>query len=213
MCAQTYKQVVAKNDQLFLGEVLDVPLDLEEDSTGKQKDSHFGFRIDGGWNLLVEQLRAATATNVFSQVATYNSGLVETTNGNFTEVFRRLAAACSLVMQSPKNPDTRKVIGEAYGPEIVVNVRWFWMIMPLSIVFLSTIFIMFTIFRNWKTSYMYKNSSLATLFHGLEISALEKYEETFKEYDKETEGDMMAISKKMRVRLGCDRDGRLKLKE
>jgi hypothetical protein len=216
MCAQTYKQPTFKNNQFFPGEVIDIPLETMGNWTTTEgpHDNRFGFGFGGnGIDLLGTQLASATGTDDYSNLKTYDSGLVQSLNGNFTEVFHRLAAACSVVMQNPKNSETRRIIGTAYAPEIYVKVRWVWLIMPLSVVLISTIFMIQTVVQSWKIPYLYKTSSLATLFHGLDVVAFEDYEREFKEHEKEMDDDMFDIAKKMHLRLGHDRNGRLKLKK
>lgn len=216
MCAQTYKQPVSKNNHFYPGEVVDIPLETIGNWTTTEgpHDPRFGFGYGGnGIDLLGRQLASVTGTDDYSNLKTYDSGLVQILNGNFTEVFRRLAAACSVVMQSPKNPETKRIVGTAYAPETYVKVRWVWLIMPLSVVLISTIFMVHTVIRSWKTPYLYKTSTLATLFHGLEVAAFEDYETKFKEHERELDNDMFKIAKKMRVRLGPNRDGWLKLKK
>jgi hypothetical protein len=216
MCVQTYKQPTFKNNQFFPGELIDNPFETEGNWTTTEgpHDARFGF--DFGYNgvdLFGRQLASATGTDGYDHLDTYDSGLVRILNGNFTEVFRRLAAACSVVMQSPKNSETRKIVGTAYALETYVKVRWVWLIMPLSVFLISTVFMIYTVVRCWKIPYLYKTSSLATLFHGLEVAAFEDFEKNFEEHEKETDDDMFKIAEKMRVRLGHDGNGRLKLKK
>ena len=85
--------------------------------------------------------------------------------------------------------------------------------MPLSVVLISSIFMVHTVIRSWNIPYLYKTSSLATLFHGLDVAAFEDYGRKFKEHEREMDDDMFEIAKKMRVRLGHNGDGRLKLKK
>lgn len=212
MCAQTYKQPTFKNNQFSPEEVIDIPLEMIGNWTTEEgpHDPRFG---GNGVDLLGFQLASATGTDDYSNMMAYDSGLVPALNGNFTEVFRRLAAACTVVMQNPKNPETRRIVGTAYAPETYVKVRWVWLIMPLSVLFISTVFMIQTVVRSWKIPYLYKTSSLATLFHGLDVAAFEDYEKKFKEQEKEMDNDIFEIAKKMSVRLGQDRDGRLKLKK
>jgi hypothetical protein len=216
MCAQTYKKPTFKNNQFFPEEVIEIPLETIGNWTTTEgpHDDRFGFGYGGrGIDLLGTQLASATGTDNYSNLKAYSSGVVQSLNGNFTEVFRRLAAACSVVMQSPKNPETRRIVGTTYAPETYVKVQWKWLIMPLSVVLISAIFMIHTVIRSWKIPYLYKTSSLATLFHGLEVAAYEDYERGFVEHEKETDEDMFEIAKKMHVRLGHDRDGRLKFKK
>jgi hypothetical protein len=83
--------------------------------------------------------------------------------------------------------------------------------MPLSLVVSSNIILFLIIHRSRKKSFLYKNSILATLFHGLEgweihelVSATASGRETFE--------DMLDTSKSMMASLKKDENEYLKLK-
>ena len=87
---------------------------------------------------------------------------------NWTDHFQLYASLLSTIVQSPANVNATNITASAYGDVIFVEIRWIWMAMPLSIVFISIMFFVLTIFESSKRPYVFKTSIIAVLFHGLE---------------------------------------------
>jgi hypothetical protein len=82
----------------------------------------------------------------------------------------------------------------------------------VSLVLASNVFWYLTIYCNRKSPYLYKNSVMAIMFHGLE--GWEAYELVpAKKARRETYHDIMDTSTRMRASLRRNRDGVLELKK
>jgi hypothetical protein len=88
--------------------------------------------------------------------------------GNWTQRFYHLADILSVIIQATTNPNATNVTGQAYEDEIYVHIHWGWIIMPISIVVISGLFLTLTIVESGKKSYLFKTSIIAVLFHGLD---------------------------------------------
>ncbi|KAI4706553.1 hypothetical protein J4E89_008620 [Alternaria sp. Ai002NY15] len=86
----------------------------------------------------------------------------------WAEFFRGFAEVGSKVIQGPGNSAAINNTSEAYGPEIFVDVRWAWLAYPLALLVYSTLFLLLTALGSRRRSYLFKNSILAVLVHGLE---------------------------------------------
>jgi hypothetical protein len=131
---------------------------------------------------------------------------------DWAQLWARLSDVLSEVIQSPINPNATRIYGDAYGPEIFLRVRWEWFIMPLFLVVASNVFLCLTIFHSRKHPYLFKNSVMAILFHGLE--GWEAHDLIpAKRPGKETFHDIMDTAGRMRASLRRNSDGVLKLKK
>jgi hypothetical protein len=129
---------------------------------------------------------------------------------DWIDFFERISDVFTQTLQSPFNPNATRIYGDAYGPEIFVRVRWPWFIMPLSLVLASNILLCLTIYHSRKSRYLYKNSIMAILFHGLE--GWEAHELLPVQQGRETHRDIMDTSERMVASLRRGKDGILKLK-
>ncbi|KAI4640363.1 hypothetical protein J4E93_008569 [Alternaria ventricosa] len=84
------------------------------------------------------------------------------------ESFRGFAEVGSKVIQGPGNSAAINNTSEAYGPEIFVDVRWAWLAYPLALLVYSALFLSLTALGSRRRTYLFKNSILAVLVHGLE---------------------------------------------
>ncbi|KAI4680342.1 uncharacterized protein J4E84_007990 [Alternaria hordeiaustralica] len=84
------------------------------------------------------------------------------------EFFRGFADVGSKVIQGPGNSAAINNTSEAYGPDIFVDVRWAWLAYPLALLVYSALFLSLTALGSRRRSYLFKNSILAVLVHGLE---------------------------------------------
>lgn len=82
--------------------------------------------------------------------------------------FQAVAGVFTALIRSSQNGHVKNVTGKAFGSETYVRVRWQWFILPLSVVVMSTLFLVLTISQSWSRDHRFKSSVLATLFHGLE---------------------------------------------
>lgn len=84
--------------------------------------------------------------------------------------------------------------GTVWGVETYVHVRWIWLILPIALAPTSLLFLLSAI---WASSHrnikVWKSSSLATVFHGLE--------RPIKTQDLNRQSDMDKLSKEIRVKL------------
>lgn len=130
--------------------------------------------------------------------------------GNWTQRFHHLADILSVIIQAPANPNATNVTGQAYEDEIYVNVHWGWIIMPISIVVISGLFLILTVVESSKKSYLFKTSIIAVLFHGLDewhVSNLP----TPTKMNKETSEDLVKESEGVVVMLKESNENSLKL--
>ncbi|KAI8931395.1 hypothetical protein NX059_011725 [Plenodomus lindquistii] len=88
-------------------------------------------------------------------------------NGNWTHRFQEIASALSLLIQGPLNANATNITAQAYGEVIFVEVSWLWMVVPLTAVIMSCAIFAATVMKNRSSSYLFKTSILAVLFHGL----------------------------------------------
>ena len=116
------------------------------------------------------------------------------------------------VLQSPSNPSATRLYGPAYGSEVFIGVRWTWFIMPLLLVMASSIFLAMTIYRSRKSPYLFKNSVMAVLFHGLHDP--DKQDVLLRSVSKKQTYEGLTIEAgTMRVSFGKDEEGYLRLKK
>ncbi|KOS43160.1 hypothetical protein ACN38_g5953 [Penicillium nordicum] len=91
------------------------------------------------------------------------------TYGNYTDinlVFQSLAA--SLTFHARSKICHASHGGTAWSTVSYVHVRWLWMILPITLVFLSALFLIITIFHT-RRDYIWKSSPLALLFSNLDL--------------------------------------------
>ncbi|KAF2470249.1 uncharacterized protein BDR25DRAFT_343429 [Lindgomyces ingoldianus] len=131
--------------------------------------------------------------------------------GNWTNRFNRLAAALSTVIQGPSNPDAKNFTIEAYGDVIYVEVRWCWMILPLSTTILTVIFFASTVIRSTRKPYLFKSSILALLIHGLEGWDVSSGEERF-DSTRVTESKLLVQAESITATLQRNEGGIWKLR-
>lgn len=82
-----------------------------------------------------------------------------------TRHMERLATAMKNAMRSVTNV-TLPVKGDASSMEVYVSVRWVWLILPLSLLHLSLVFLLATMKKTAKEG-VWKTSAIATLLYGL----------------------------------------------
>lgn len=103
--------------------------------------------------------------NPYTRNMTFNPWLYE----NITDHLDNLAASMTNVMRSAAKEATT-VEGSAFDLESIVDVRWWWMTLPLSLLTVTGIFLLATIFRSSNEHEhvgVWKTSAMATLLYGL----------------------------------------------
>ncbi|KAJ5420999.1 hypothetical protein N7465_003518 [Penicillium sp. CMV-2018d] len=121
--------------------------------------------------------------------------------GNYTEinlVFQSLAA--SLTSHARSKVCKASHGGTAWSTVSYVHVRWLWMILPITLVFLSSLFLIITIFHT-RREYIWKSSPLALLFSNLDLEGPNPFrtDPTLKGIEQ--------TSRQMDVRLETSSDG------
>ncbi|KAF1952530.1 hypothetical protein CC80DRAFT_479340 [Byssothecium circinans] len=113
-------------------------------------------------------------------------------SNNVTLHMEKLATAITNVMRS--NPTVDRVIGDAFSMEAYVLVRWEWLILPLSLLLLSLLFLVATMKKTSKEG-VWKTSAIATLLYGLPDDMQKKITATA------NEGTPRAKAKELKVKL------------
>lgn len=130
---------------------------------------------------------------------------------DWEQVLERLAHIFTETFQSPWNANATLIHGDAYAPEIFVRVRWLWLTMPVCIVVASSVLLCITMHRSRKKTFLYKNSILATLFHGLDGQDL--HETAYSDANvRQSHHAMLENAKSMKALMQRDDDGSWKLR-
>ncbi|KAL1621623.1 hypothetical protein SLS56_009159 [Neofusicoccum ribis] len=113
-------------------------------------------------NLLVTQLASFNEEAPAFQVAPI---LLFATN--ISQTMADIATSMTNVMQSSDNGT--EVIGQAFHNETFVHVRWPWLILPATLVFITAILLQAAVVESHRrNSLLWKSSILPFLFHGFE---------------------------------------------
>lgn len=123
---------------------------------------------------------------------------------NITERFETLAV--SMTNQMRQDDDNQSmVLGITTSSVTIIRVQWGWMVLPVSLVILGCVFLFFSARKSRQLRQpIWKEDSLAILFHGLEGLGLETQK------DLSTAQDMTRYAKATTVQL-LDRDDRIRL--
>ena len=87
---------------------------------------------------------------------------------NLSAHLTRLASTLTNIMRSTVN-STDPVVGVALDTQMLVNMRWTWFILPLTVFILTLAFLSATIFKSHHEKNevgIWKTSALAILFNG-----------------------------------------------
>lgn len=119
---------------------------------------------------------------------------------NVTSHMERLATALTNTIRSSNSSEP--VLGKAYCTQAYVLVRWVWLILPVSLLFLSLVFLVSTIIKTGRGAAqvgVWKTSAIATLLYGLPDDMQEKITSSA---DKDPKaGTPRAKAKQLKVRL------------
>lgn len=94
--------------------------------------------------------------------------LLQRSNGNWSVVIEDITKVAGDFLRSSGNSDADNIPGKAWGPQPFIEVKWAWLILPLSLIVLSVGFLTLTVVQSRKKTYLYKTSVLAATLHGLE---------------------------------------------
>jgi hypothetical protein len=115
---------------------------------------------------------------------------------NISHHMERLATSLTNVMRSSASNET--VLGVAFNKENFVAVRWTWLTFPLSVLFLSLIFLISTVVKSSKEKELvgvWKTSAIATLLYGFPDDMQSKIKSST------SAGTPRAKAKELRVKL------------
>ena len=179
-CVKKYEDVILERSGMKSQITTDTRLelqnrsapDIDNDDVWHSKQSQgFGsidFRVGRSNRRLLNIMVEDMFDNWTIRRALYYQKIPRTASfGNWTSRFHHLADIMSLMIQATPNPDAMNMTSQVYEDEIIFHVHWGWMIMPISIVIASSIFLLLTIVKSSKKPYLFKTSILAALFHGL----------------------------------------------
>ena len=222
-CARRHTDFETENGDSRIGSVKEAPLMLREVRrlANDETDAVFtaegfptkNFTISFRQNNLNHTLtptslgsffRMAMFVNKWNQLSFMESPTWET-------LFERLASVFSDLIQGPLNPATSNVTLDAYGPVTFVEVRWFWMVLPFSLVLLSIVFLCLTIFESRAEAYLFKTSILAVLSSGGDVWHDTFAENVEKRSGKATYWQLEDVAKESRATYDRDDEGQLRL--
>ncbi|OAG02450.1 uncharacterized protein CC84DRAFT_1198567 [Paraphaeosphaeria sporulosa] len=98
---------------------------------------------------------------------------------NISLHFEHMATAMTNLMRSA-GIDTDMVHGEAWDKESIVDVRWVWLSLPISLLAFTGIFLLGTVIRSSREQDrvgVWKTSAIASLFYGLPKDMTQKMED------------------------------------
>ncbi|KAF2736246.1 hypothetical protein EJ04DRAFT_575549 [Polyplosphaeria fusca] len=119
---------------------------------------------------LGQVVRENTESDQFGQYV-HLPAFQHTMHGNWSLLFQKISEEMSRVIQSSINPYASNITGEAYGAEMFVRVRWQWFVWPVAMTLASVVLLAATIRGSMEKEYLFKNSVLAVLYHGLDAEA------------------------------------------
>jgi len=212
LCAQRYRNISVGADGIVPSIVETSPLTAMSTSAAREivakDDFNNTYQLGGLLTYLHPWLKDEIESPAFGYLLNKHN---PNSTRDWENLLERIAEIFTQIIQSPYNSNATRIHGEAYGPEIFVRVRWVWFIMPLSMVVASGFLLGIMIYRSRKTPYLYKNSILATLFHGLD--GWETHElVSAQAFGRDTFRDMRDRSKGMMASLKRNDEGILKLK-
>ncbi|KPI45566.1 uncharacterized protein AB675_257 [Cyphellophora attinorum] len=92
--------------------------------------------------------------------------------GNLAAHLEYITRSISIHMREQNSPGADFAIGSSHTTEAYYTVRWLWLILPSAVVVLVATFSLVLMVESRRTrASLWKNSMLATLFHGLDDSA------------------------------------------
>lgn len=135
---------------------------------------------------------------------------------NFPLLFGRSADVMTSIIQSSYNPNTKTIDMSVFASDIFVDVRWRWMILPLTIVVTGLLFVVLSILESRNKRYLLKSSILAVMFYGLDMQEWGFVGDDGTKgmsQDRATDVDLAKEAEGIRAVFASDDFGRMKLKK
>jgi hypothetical protein len=212
LCGRRSHNVTITPAGMRAGSTTDLPFintTLGQDGLIAHDEFNNTFIYDMSMTFLRDLFERITSSDILTYLLrTY----LPKTGNDWEQLFERMSDVMTQVIQSPLNPHSTHLYGPAYGDEVFIRVQWAWFIVPLLLVVASNIFLAMTIHQSRKNPYLFKNSTMAVLFHGLHDSEKEKVL-LANASNKQTYYNIATDAGAMRVSFGKDEDGYLRLKK
>lgn len=153
------------------------------------------------WQYITATLRGDSSSN--SLVRMMAGRPMETTA-------EAMAMAATNWLRGPANNRSEELRGEAIESVTFVHVRWAWLAWPAVLTLAGSVVLFGCVLRDHRRNDLYRSSALALLFHGLhgvDENDLKVHYRGRVEEDSALE----SAAEKLRVKLGLDESGTLKL--
>ncbi|KAF2136589.1 uncharacterized protein K452DRAFT_362416 [Aplosporella prunicola CBS 121167] len=218
-CLKTYEKVHVVNGSIYTPVVHDVALNYESggivyeypqyisdffflpENGTSDTTTNYNKTIDIGWwdmALLRNKLQGIfesypeSAVYRISQAIIFNDNVPQTITDMTENVSHRMGLASA---------NSTLVNGTAFYPETYIVIRWCWLILPGSLVFLTIVlFVLATLQGTKRNTPLWKSCLVPFLFHGLQ-----GWDES--EISAESQKDMIQQAKSMEVRLSENENG------
>jgi hypothetical protein len=129
---------------------------------------------------------------------------------NATKVAHDIALALSHAMRNPVNMNATILNGTAIREDTFVHVRWYWLVLPVSLTVLGIVLLVLAIVVNRGSEKpLLKSSALASMFHPLEGFTPDEMEIR----EPENAAALSRMAKGMKVQLRADRKNILKFEK
>ncbi|KAJ8107390.1 hypothetical protein OPT61_g8900 [Boeremia exigua] len=206
-CARRYHNVTINPTGMRAGRTTDYPFVRHTISSSPraveaQDEFNSTFYFDPGSSPLRDLFSRTLGSEIFTYLL--RTQLPESQDG-WEGLFGRISEVLTQGMQSRYNPNATKLRGAAYGSEVFIRVRWVWFVVPVLLVLAANGFLVATILRSRGSPFLFKNSVMAVLFHGLGDADTEK--------SGWVSGDVVGGSGTMRASFGRDENGHLRLRK
>ncbi|KAF2661784.1 hypothetical protein K491DRAFT_586681, partial [Lophiostoma macrostomum CBS 122681] len=193
--------------------------DITLNPNGPDNYTNYGISNDTAFNIINVfddylpsfGTRKSNASATYMKYRTYNKSPTfrEYTKNpwlaprNVTLYMERLATSMTNTLRFSSNEN---VTGQAFTLETIVDVRWWWLSLPVGLLFLTLIFLTATIVRTSMESDrvgVWKNSAIANIIYGLP----DRYQE--KILASQADGTPRAKAKTLNVRMLPTKDWRI----
>ncbi|KAI9738733.1 MAG: hypothetical protein M1834_008238 [Cirrosporium novae-zelandiae] len=197
--------------EAFLDDASTWEFDSPSESSGTGEDSHFEIAASslvGFWSIFPD-LFNGTVYGSPASPPFYSSDTMQAFRssaeslGRMQKLFTNLATSMTNNIREEGGANST---GTAWKTETYIHIRWQWLILPVSLLMLSLVFLIITMLVSNKQNIpVWKSSQLALLFHGLTPEYRAKTDHENANLDLITE--MEDFAKKIRVKLMQTEDG------
>lgn len=97
----------------------------------------------------------------------WNPGQVLWENKNHSGIMENIAASMTDRIRENANPEQAYANGKVFRPVTYIKVKWEWLILPLSLVVMSSLLFCQAVIKKSEAP-LWKSALLPLLFHGLE---------------------------------------------